>query len=153
MKHPQLPLLLPLNLWPSLPHYFPTLSDLATLPLFHPIFPCSSQCFNSIMDVHKAQFTSRAFPIISLVNSLAVPASLLHVFVATGLGALSVFAQLTLSLHQPDIQLLWQITPICLSVQHSACVKFPGTHYPCAHIEILQYNIRSKEMDFFFFRY
>lgn len=85
-------------------HYFPTLSDFATLPLFHPIFPCSSQCFSSIMDVHKAQFTSRAFSIISLVNSLAAPASPLRVFAATGLGALSVFALLTLSLHQPDIQ-------------------------------------------------
>lgn len=102
-------------------HYFPTLSDFATLPLFHPIFPCSSQCFNSIMDVHKAQFTSRAFSIISLVNSLAAPASPLRVFAATGLGALSVFALLTLSLHQPDIQPLWQITPICLCATQCMC--------------------------------
>lgn len=84
----------------------PILSDLTVLPLFHPIFSCSSQCFNSIMDAHKAQFASRAFSIISPVNSLAVPASPLHVFVEAGLGSRSAFTLLTLSLHQPDAQLL-----------------------------------------------
>lgn len=118
------------------------MSDLAILPLFNPIFACSSQRYNSIMDVHKPQFTSRAFSIISLVNSLAVPASLTHVCVETGLGSLSAFTLLTLSFHQPDTQPLWQITPICLSVQHSACVKCPGTHYPCTLTEILQHYIK-----------
>lgn len=85
--------------------YFPTLSDLATLPLF-----C---CFDSIIGVHNAQFTSRAFSIISGVNPLTVPA------------ALSTFTLLMLSLHQPDTQPLRQITPIYLNVRHSACVKLP----------------------------
>lgn len=52
---------------------FLTPCDLAILSLFRPIFSCSSQCFDSIIDVHEAQFTSRAFSIISLVNSLPVP--------------------------------------------------------------------------------
>lgn len=115
--------------------HFPILSDLTVLPLFHPIFSCSSQCFNSIMDVHKAQFTSGAFSIISLVNSLAVPASPLHVFVEAGPSSLSTLTLLTLSLHQPDAQLLWQITPICLSLQHSARVKHMETHVSPAHTQ------------------
>lgn len=105
--------------------YFPTLSDLATLPLFH--------CFNSIIDVHNAQFTSWAFSIISRVNPLTVPA------------ALSTLTLLVLSLHQPDAQPLRQITPIYLSVQHSARVKLPGMHFPGTHLQ--QYNIRSEWMD------
>ena len=38
------------------------------------------------MDVHEAQFASCAFSIMSLVNSLPVPASQLHVFVEAAAG-------------------------------------------------------------------
>lgn len=84
MKHPRISLSYSHCTSGLPPAHFPTLSDLTILPLFHPIFLCSSQCFNSIMDVHKAQFTSRAFSIISLVNSLAVPASPPRVFAEAG---------------------------------------------------------------------
>lgn len=65
----------PLYLWPPPPRVFPpcptSLFFLFSIQ-FSPLLPW---CFNSIMDVHKAQFTSRAFSIISAVNSLTVPAS------------------------------------------------------------------------------
>lgn len=100
-----LPLLLPPHLWspictfsrPGRPRY----SSSSPFSFSHVLPP---PCFNSIMDVHEAQFTSRAFSIISGVNSLAVPASPLHVFVEAAPGSLSAFTLLTRSLHQPDAQ-------------------------------------------------
>lgn len=103
---------------------------------------------NSIKDVYEAQFTSWALSIISPVNWLTVPAAPLHhLFMETGLGSLSVFGPLTLSLHHADTQPLWQIIPICFGVQHAACVKFPGTYYPCIYTEIRPNNIRTKQRD------
>lgn len=120
MKHPHISLSYSHYTFGLLFAHFPALSDLAILPLLHSIFLMFfPPCFNSIMDVHKAQFTSRAFSIISGVNSLAAPASPLRVFVEAEPGSLSAFTLLTRSLHQPDAQPAWQITPICLG----ACVK------------------------------
>lgn len=127
----------------------PILFDLTTLSLFPHIL--SSECTNSIKDVHEAQFTTWALSIISPVNWLTVAAAPLHhLFMETGLGSLSVFGPLTLSLHHADTQPLWQIIPICFSVQHGACVKFPGTYYPCTCTEIRPNNIRTKQMDLSF---
>lgn len=118
------------------PHYtsgllvahFPTLSDLAILPLFHPIFSCSSWWFNSIMDVHKLNSILGSFQsFLQLIHSQCLLPPL-HVFVEAGPGSLSAFTPLTLSLHQPDAQVLWQITPICFSVQHSVCVDHMDTY-------------------------
>lgn len=129
--------------------YSPILFDLTTLSLFPRIF--SSSCTNSIKDVHEAQFTTWALSIISPVNWLTVPAAPLHhLFMETGLGSLSVLGPLTLSLHHADTQPLWQIIPICFSVQRGACVKFPGTYYPCTYTEIRPNNIRTKQMDLSF---
>lgn len=129
--------------------YLPILFNLTTLYLFPHIF--SSSCTNSIKDVHEAQFTSWALSIISPVNWLTVPAAPLHhLFMETGLGSLSVFGPLTLSLHHADTQPLWQIIPICFSVQDAACVKFPGTYYPCTYTENRPNNIRTKQMDLSF---
>lgn len=90
MKHPHTSLSYsPLNVWPFSAHFL-TLSDLPILPLFHPIFSFSSRCFNLVMDVHKARFTSLAFffPVISPVNSLPAPVSQRRV---TGPGSLCGF--------------------------------------------------------------
>lgn len=64
-------LLLPPHLRPPLCTFYPA------RPLYSFLFPSNFfmfLCLNSIMDVHKAQFTFRAFSITSLVNSLAASA-------------------------------------------------------------------------------
>lgn len=72
MKHPHISLSYSHYTFGLLFAHFPALYDLAILPLLHSIFLMFfPPCFNSIMDVHKAQFTSRAFSIISeLIHSL-----------------------------------------------------------------------------------
>lgn len=126
--------------------YSPILFDLTTLSLFPRT--SSPSCTNSTKDVHEAQFTTWALSIISPVNWLTVPAAPLHhLFMETGLGSPSVLGPLTPSLHHADTQPLWQIIPICFSVQRGACVKFPGTYYPCTYTEIRPNNIRTKQMD------
>lgn len=56
-------------------HIFSPCPTSLFFPFFHLIFSFSCQCFNAVMDVHKAQFTSLAFSITPPVNSLPLPAS------------------------------------------------------------------------------
>lgn len=119
-NNPHPPLLSP-HLFP----HFPTMSDLTILLLFNPIFACSSQRYNSIMDVHKPSihFSSLFNHFSRLIHSLCLLPW--RMFLWRRGRTLSVFTLLTHSFHQPDTQPLWQIAPICLSVPQ--CMrKRPG---------------------------
>lgn len=123
--------------------HFPTLSDLPILPLFHLIFSCSSQYFNATMDVHRAQFTSWAFSIMSLVNSL--PASQ-HVFVEAG-PWLSVCVHPAYALTQ-SAQAHNKLHPFASVCNTLHCVK---THRyicnPCTHTEIRRCTVSNRGLE------